>query len=112
MQLILPGAYEHHTGTSNYHLLVDPILCRTWCLQNVPYKVSHMFAPTSLGSQSVALVTHRQFQTRASPGIAQVKFCQLWLLLTQTHSSSAACVAYPGNLAALKLPMLLQQVDS
>ena len=52
--------------------------------------------------------TVKQWRFQAT-GIAQVKFWSIVVMLTETqlwHSSSAMHVAYPSNLAALKLPML------
>ena len=37
--------------------IVSPILCRMQCLLNATYKVSFMFAPTSLRSQQLAIIT-------------------------------------------------------
>ena len=57
------------------------------------------------------LPVHRRFQTRAHPGIAWVKFWSIVLIascgIQLWHSGSAACVACPGNLAALKPPLYL-----
>ena len=50
---VIARAYECE-GASNYHTLFDPILCQSWRLQNVPYKVaacSHLHC-TLLRSQA------------------------------------------------------------
>ena len=51
------SAAKQHEGASNCHTLVSPILCQIYHFQNVPYKVSCIFAPTSLESQQVAIIT-------------------------------------------------------
>ena len=64
-------------------------------------------ASLSKGRRKELIFSHWQFQTRASPGIAQINSDQLWLLLMEARSSSAARVACLGNLSVLKPPMYL-----
>ena len=42
-QELMSGMKERHEGSSNYHTLVDPILCWIWHPTNAPYKVSCIF---------------------------------------------------------------------
>ena len=54
------GAYERCKGVSNYRTLFVPSSVESHTLnlaENAPYKVSSMFAPTSLRSQQVAIIT-------------------------------------------------------
>ena len=50
---------------------------------------------------------HWPFQTWTSLGIAQVKFWSFVVIAYGNSSGSAVCVACPGNMAALKLPIVL-----
>ena len=53
------GAYERREGASNCRTLFVPSSVESRALnlaENVPYKVSSMFAPTSLRSQQVAII--------------------------------------------------------
>ena len=57
---LVPGAYEQPEGASNYHTLFAPSSVESRALnlaENAPYKVSSKFAPTSLRSQQVAIIT-------------------------------------------------------
>ena len=51
---------KRHEGASNYPTLYVPSSVESRALnlaENAPYKVSSMFAPTSLRSQQVAIIT-------------------------------------------------------
>ena len=60
LERLLAGAYERREGASNYRTLFVPSSVESRALnltENAPYKVSSMFAPTSLRSQQVAIIT-------------------------------------------------------
>ena len=54
------SATKRREGASNYRTLFAPSSVESRALnlaENAPYKVSNMFAPTSLRSQQVAIIT-------------------------------------------------------
>ena len=54
------SAAKRREGASNYHTLFVPSSVESRALnlaENAPYMVSSMFAPTSLRSQQVAIIT-------------------------------------------------------
>ena len=54
------SAAKRREGASNYRTLFAPSSVESRALnlaENAPYKVSNMFAPTSLRSQQVAIIT-------------------------------------------------------
>ena len=75
------------------------------------YPVSYLIAQLfDCFPQHVCPETWQWFQTRASLGIARVKFWAIVLIayhyIVLRDDDSAARVACPGNLAALKPPLL------